>query len=98
MYHVAEKFQRIEHSTLLVVSVLPCDCVRSAPGAHEPPKAAKERRTSYAGASGSSTYSHVPNFYLIWQEAKPHCSCKDLCETEVSKCEKQIGVCAASEP
>ncbi len=75
-----------------------CTCMYYQERMHEPPKAAKERRTSHAGASASSTYSHVPNFYLIWQEAKPHCSSKDLCETEVSKCEKQIGVCAASEP
>ncbi len=52
-------------------------------GAHEPPKAANERRTSYAGASERSTYSRVPKFYLIWQEAVTYCSSKDLCETEV---------------
>ncbi len=55
-------------------------------------------RTLHAGASRSSTYSHVPNFYLIWQEALTHCSSKDLCEAEVNKCERQIGVCAASAP
>ncbi len=49
-----------------------------------------EIHTLYAGASGSSTYSHVPNFYLIWQEAMTHCSSKDLCETEVRKCENKL--------
>ena len=34
-------------------------------GAHEPLKAAKERRTQHAGRSGSSITSHVPNVYLI---------------------------------
>ncbi len=38
-------------------------------GAHEPPKAAKERRTSHSCASGSSMHSRIPNFYLIRQEA-----------------------------
>ena len=38
-------------------------------GAYEPPKAAKERQTQHAGRSGSSITSHLPNFYLIRQEA-----------------------------
>ena len=38
-------------------------------GAHEPPKAAKERRTQHVCPTGSSSPSHVPNFYPIRQEA-----------------------------
>ncbi len=59
---------------------------------------AKERRTLHAGVSGSSVHSRIPNYYLIWQEAVTHCISKDLCEAEVSKCERHIGVCAASKP
>ena len=37
--------------------------------AHEPPKAAKERQTQHVCTSRSSSPSHIPNVYLILQEA-----------------------------
>ncbi len=35
---------------------------RAIPGAHEPPKAAKEHRTPHTRVSGSSMYARVPDF------------------------------------
>ena len=38
-------------------------------GAHEPPKAMKERRTPHTRVRTCSIHSHIQMFYLIWQEA-----------------------------
>ena len=60
--------------------------------AHEPPKAAKERLTPHAHPRTCSSPSHLQNF-----TARGHyvCSCKYLCGTKLSRCEMQIGLCAA---
>ena len=54
----------------------------------------KERSTPYASPRTCSSRSHLQNFTYM---ARGHyvCSCKDLCETELSRCEIQIGLCAA---
>ena len=41
----------------------PVPCYLS-PGAHQPPKVAKERQTQHVGSNGSSSPSHVQDFTL----------------------------------
>ena len=57
---------------------------------------AKERSTPYASPRTCSSPSHLQNFTYMYM-ARGHyvCSCKDLCETELSRCEILIGLCAA---
>ena len=46
-------------------------------GAHEPPKAAKERQTQHVRPSRISSPSHVPKFYLIRHKRPLHKSVKN---------------------